>query len=623
MQLPHEFTHVSDFIAENASLIPPKTLAFLKALFPSSSLSSSTPPFSSTPFLLPPPSIFDPSSQLPPTSSPHLLNALSTHFSPTFSPLPPSSPLSSSPLPPSSPINSPSSPPFKSVYNLPSSPSPPSFPISPPPPFPPIPPPSPPSSHSPPPPTSVSISQYSSSPPSYLLKLYLEISSDLFDSLLPSYQEYNKIGILSVRSKTLKNWRERTVVYNFWSKELRIYKDKEQNPKKVKFFVNLNNFVVRWIDDKKFSLNSLSSTSIKLILFSSHNQLLLNDWYENFRLSIANSKPMLERKIQVDLTRSTRIHSKSELIMRKTHSNQKCNNEEGKLEKEEEGERRGRGVSKDVEGKNEHVNRSLSPIFSPLEEEEGVRREELEGWRRESFECKNDYFGISGIKKEKSVKPEKKKNPDPIPILNSIPTSYDYSKFYHREAKLSDETGYELIAQKGRHRILRSCENKLKFKFFLHFNFFSPFIEDLLLYTPHFWNPAISQFQIRIKISEKEGILVEKRRKIGDWYLPRVFVMRRKVERIQDITIIEMKLVKSTNTTTNLELAWPSIKGTLKRFLICLKRRSGTESEVKGYYWADNGGLVSEEQNARMSLEYLKGFLDLERFIREKCIFEM
>ena len=396
----------------------------------------------------------------------------------------------------------------------------------------------------------------------------------------------------------------------------------------MKFFVNLNDFVVRWIDDSKFSLNSLSSTSVKLILFSSKNQPFLTDWYENFRLSIANYKPMLERKIQVDLRRSTRVHSKSEFIFRKLHSNQMNNKEvEGVVrgEEEEGGERKEGGTIKDIRGKEEkveHLYRSHSPFFSTLllhsREEEDARREDLEGWRRESFECKNDYFGILGTQKEKPVKQEKKDNPDPTDILISFPITPTYSKFHYKEAKLSDETGYELILQKGRHKILRNYENKLKFKIFLHFQFFSPFIEDLLLNTPHFWNPALSYFQIKVKISDNEVILIEKRKKMGALYLPRFFAIKRKLERSKEKTIMQMKSVES-----NVDITWPYIKGSLKRFLMCLRRKNAVESEVKGFYWADNGGLLTEEQNSGMSLEYLKGFLELEQFFREKCIFEM
>ena len=465
--------------------------------------------------------------------------------------------------------------------------------------------------------------------------------------------------MLSVRSKTLKNWRERTVIYNFWSKELRIYKDKEQNPKKVKFFVNLNDFVVRWIDDKKFSLNSLSSTSVKLIVFSSKSQMFLTDWYENFRLSISNYKPLLERKIQLDLTRSSRVHSKSEFIMRKTKKNKRSEEEggggvqerdggvkEGGNEREEGeakeeggrgrkegeageiGERGGGGKQRDAGGGvwKENLAHSHSPFFSQLllpssAVEEAKRDEQLEGWTRESFECKSDYFRILSKKEPNRAKPEtkeKRDNLNPTETFISPPLSAPFSNLLHKQAKLSDETGYELIIQKGRHKILRNYENKLKFKFFLHFPFFSPLIEDLLLNTPHFWNPALSQFQIKAKVSEEEVILLEKRKKMGRWYIPRFFVIKREIKRSQDITIIQMKSGKG-----KVEVEWPAIKGSLKRFLICLRRNSGVESEVEGFYSADNGGLVSEEQNSKMSLEYLKGFLELEQFIREKCIFEM
>lgn len=484
-----------------------------------------------------------------------------------------------------------------------------------------------------------------------LINFFLQYLSAIFPELKNETISFCKTGALEIRSQTLKLWSERFMKFNFFSKNLEIFKTDKKDQKTAKYSFTLYGYVIKWIDKEKclFSLDSINyRNKYKKILFRSKNKEFLEDWYENFKYILSSDKSYefdcydakIEKFNLIENFQSlNRLNATSdELFLKKRYysksvkpnpSLKKTYNDKKKFQKSDNGIKENLFQNdllqsstfvssktkyknffdsipekKRIEENNKNANH-LALNYSTLPSEEEFKffeKDEINPPKNPNISIENKELFNDSL------------SSSPIHQFGKITENYNFDKMYC-------ENNYEMISQKDHIRILRNMNDHRKFKLFFTLPYFLPIITSLFLESKFIkkWNKEINEYKILSFLSPEKNlsIIYEERREKNILYLKRFMTYQRFViKNSQETTLICCKSINHEGPRSKF-----SIRGQLNLSILSISNINN-QTKIAFFIDVDNKGFLTKEQNSSYVINYLNMFSNIRDFLENSFVFD-
>lgn len=479
-------------------------------------------------------------------------------------------------------------------------------------------------------------------PKDSLIRIFLQYLSCLYPELKNESISFCKIGVLEVRSQTLKLWRERLIKFNFHSKIIQIFKNKKTDQKNAKYTINITFYVIRWIDKEKclFSLDSINyKNKYKNVLFRDAQKPNLEDWYENLKFSLTFDKFLdfecCDKKIgEINIIKNyqeseqaenglllkKRYYSKSDLSKKWVHSDDEIFRN-----------------SQFIDNKNllSSYTEIMSENYLLNEKDDRLIQTEIikPYYESHSKDSKERAIIINNYIEEESkfseieefYSPTKEKM-EPEYHRISFPLSFNATglsvfenivKNFNREIMYA-ENNYELIFPETKCvRIIKNFINERKFKLFLTLPYSFPSIESFFLEPSLIkkWNLNIQEYKIISRISNEKNIscVYEEHKPYNWFFMKRFLIYQRLVEKKDNLTLIccksiyhKDKILKKTNF---------SIRSHLISSILAIMNENPYQTKIAYFIEMDHKGILTKKQHENFTINYLKMFVNLKKFL--------
>lgn len=400
------------------------------------------------------------------------------------------------------------------------------------------------------------------------IRLYIDTVTCLFPRKNNHVSNYIRKGVVFMKFKSLRNWKERILELNVFQRTLSIFTEFTQSSLEREY--ELSEIILIWLGFVKgkhcFSIQNFKKTnSINEFLLGHNNFNLIREWYE--------------------LILETKISTNNDNFIPRNVLEQK------------------RQICSDNE----------------------IERKELDSFHMDEVQEKPFLF-----KKTETMYWEDNNNS--LLQLDEISTNFKTEEvkeliipqIFHETLKnfnlekLLEEDDYKLISIKESTRILQHSLNPKLFKVFFEINYGLNHISDDIidLKNGKNWNKTIQEMKILNIIGEEENsyLVHEKWKPFGRLYWPRDFCYLQSFVRHSNILITIKKSINYANDKKY-------IRGNIKNFIQVLMQHPKSNDFTLGVLSIDIdncGYFLSQSQQKALSLNYLKQYKNLNYYFAHK-----